>query len=215
MAGAVETMAVTPQMLVPAAMRVPRRGGRPSRRLNRVTSSNPVAIAASTTGTPAAPSRAISITLSLMPTRTMPSRSTVVVQNLRPTPTAAGTGSRLRISRPSTIATATPETGLAPCRPKAASNSRPSPSASAKPASITAVAAAIPGNRASTRVTPGATPRRPARRRLTWRKGRPGAPRERRLIQVLSNPGLRRSRSSPARRRLRKRRGTTGHRPAR
>ena len=33
-AGAVETIAVTPQMLVPAAINVPSRGGKPSRRLN-------------------------------------------------------------------------------------------------------------------------------------------------------------------------------------
>ena len=64
-----------------------------------------------------APRRAISITLSLMPTSTMPSRSTVVVQNFRPGPSAAGSGSRLRSSRPSTMATGTPEIGLAPVQP--------------------------------------------------------------------------------------------------
>ena len=43
-------------MLVPAAIKVPRRGGKPSLRLNQVTKSKPVAIAASTTGNPAMPS---------------------------------------------------------------------------------------------------------------------------------------------------------------
>ena len=41
MAGAIETMAVTPQMLVPAAISVPRRGGRPSLLLNHVTKTRP------------------------------------------------------------------------------------------------------------------------------------------------------------------------------
>ena len=83
-------MAVTPQMLVPAAISVPGAAAGPSFRLNQVTNTRPVAIAATTTGTPATPRRAISIRLSLIPTSTMPSRSTVVVQNFRPGTSAAG-----------------------------------------------------------------------------------------------------------------------------
>ena len=70
-----------------------------------------------------------------MPTRTMPSRSTVVTQNFSPGVSAAGSGTALRSSRPSTIATGTPEMGLLPpLRPCAARIARPMTSASQKPA---------------------------------------------------------------------------------
>ena len=104
-------------MLVPAATSVPSRGGSPSLRLNHVTNTMPVAMAASTTGSPASPSFNTSKTLRRMPTSTMPSRSTVVVANFRPGPSESGSGSRLRSSRPRTMATGTPETGLLPVRP--------------------------------------------------------------------------------------------------
>ena len=81
----------------------------------------------------------------------MPSRRIVVVQIFRPGPRAAGSGARLRSSRPRTIATGTPEMGLAPLSPRAASSARPSQSASSKPANITATAATTPGSSAASR----------------------------------------------------------------
>ncbi len=50
MAGVVDTMAVTPQMLVPAANKVPKRSESPSRSLNQRTNTIPTAIAVATTG---------------------------------------------------------------------------------------------------------------------------------------------------------------------
>ena len=140
-----ETIAVTPQMLVPAAINVPSRGGSPSFLLNQVTNSSPVAIAASTTGKPAMPSFRTSNTLKRMPTSTMPARRMVVVANFRPGVSDAGSGSVLRSSRPSTIATGTPDTGLLPVSPCAARICWPMRSASQKPASMT-TNAATPGN---------------------------------------------------------------------
>ena len=145
MAGAVETMAVTPQMLVPAATSVPRRGGRPSHRLNHVTNTMPVAMAASTTGSPAMPSFSTSNTLRRMPTSTMPRRRMVVVENFKPGESDAGSGSRFRSSSPSTMATGTPEIGLLPVSPCADRIAWPIRSASQKPASITTNAARTPG----------------------------------------------------------------------
>ena len=63
---------------------------------------------------------ATSNTLRRMPTSTMPARRMVVVANFRPGASDAGSGSGLRSSKPSTIATGTPETGLLPVRPCAA-----------------------------------------------------------------------------------------------
>ena len=125
MAGATDTMAVTPQILVPAAMSVPSRGGRPRRLLNQVTNTRPVMIADRTTGRPAMPSVSTSNTLRRMPTSTMPMRRMAVVENLRPGESASGSGNRLRNRRPRTMATGTPEIGLLPLSPCEASKAWP------------------------------------------------------------------------------------------
>ena len=72
---------------------------------------------ATTAGKPAMPSLRTSNTLSRMPTITMPARRIVVVANLRPGLSDEGSGSALRSSRPMTIATGTPESGLLPVKP--------------------------------------------------------------------------------------------------
>ena len=87
-------------MLVPAAISVPSRGGKPSLRLNQVTNSKPVAIAPSTTGSPARPSFKTSNRLKRMPTRTIPARRIVVVANLRPGASDAGSGSSVAQQQP-------------------------------------------------------------------------------------------------------------------
>lgn len=83
-AGARAVMAVTPQMLVPAAVRLPSRAGRPRRALIHRTDPRPAVMEQSTTGMPTTPSLATSRALSLAPTHTMPAWRTAFVATLRP-----------------------------------------------------------------------------------------------------------------------------------
>mmetsp|Transcript_15885 Transcript_15885/g.40636 ORF Transcript_15885/g.40636 Transcript_15885/m.40636 type:complete len:210 (-) Transcript_15885:377-1006(-) len=156
MAGASAVMAVTPQMLVPAAVREPRRAGSPRRALSQSTEPRPAAMEAATTGTPAAPSFITSTALSLAPTHTMPACSTALEQKRRPgcSTGSAETGSaRLLMPRPSRMATGTAEIGLGPSpRPCAAIIAPPSHSAPTAPTCATAPANARPGRIFAARV---------------------------------------------------------------
>ena len=112
MAGAVETMAVTPQMLVPAAMSVPRRGGSPSRRLNQVTKTQPGDDRREHHRHAGQPEARHLDHAELDADEDDAERAaSSSSQNLRPGPVRPAAAAVLRSSRPMTIATGTPEIG--------------------------------------------------------------------------------------------------------
>jgi hypothetical protein len=104
MTGAVATIALTPQMLVPTAMSVPSRLGNPSARLMKVTAISAVAMQQTMIGIPINPVFATACTPRPRPSMTIPSRRMVFRHRRNPGSYAFGTPTVFRTSRPSTTA---------------------------------------------------------------------------------------------------------------
>ena len=113
-AGARAVMAVTPQMLVPAATRDPSFADSPNRSARSGTNVNPAPMEVTTTGMPAAPSLATSTNDSLAPTHTMPALRAVTVHAFKPGRSDSGSVTVLLIAMPSRMETGMPLTGDAP-----------------------------------------------------------------------------------------------------
>ena len=104
MTGAIATMAVTPQMLVPTAIRAASCGLIAMARLATVTSNSADDIQIKTIGNAWNPRPIAAARLNRSPSSTMPMRSTKTVQDFSTAPSPASFGQRLPITMPARIA---------------------------------------------------------------------------------------------------------------